>query len=183
MPYAIQATNRSVAHLGCIRLTSDLTSPLSTVVRPLPSQHASATNLHAHARTEASAYTGRPPACLTPDKPPATCIPGPSCRCLSLKRQITPPSARSAPRRLSETGGNKRKTPARTAHPNWPLRPSRTPHVGVELGFEFIAVSLLRDEVCSLPALELEETDAVSRHEPSSAIFAPAELPMAERRR
>jgi len=43
-------------------------------------------------------------------------------------------------------------------------------------------VSLLRDEVCSLPALELEETDAVARHSPTSTVSAPAELPMAERR-
>lgn len=69
-----------------------LISTLSTIVRPLPSQHVSATNSHIHAHAEAAAYTGssaRPPACPTPDNPPATHISGSSCRCLRLGRKMT----------------------------------------------------------------------------------------------
>jgi len=105
----------------------DPTSPLRLVGRPLPSRHASATNPHVHAHTEASAYTGRPPAYLTFDTPRATYIPSPSCRRLRLERKIAAPSNRSSTGRLSGTGGNKRSAPARSpmASPPQPDSPWR----------------------------------------------------------
>lgn len=114
----------------------------STVVHPLLSHHASATNSRIHANTEASAYTGHPPACLILDTQSSIIrIPRSYRHCLRPEQQIAPLSARSATGHVSGIGGNKRNAPAPPAH-LWPFRPSHTPHGGVELGIVFIACGL-----------------------------------------